>query len=267
LAFQSSREQSLTSLLLPFGSHPINIGCAALWPPDYNSEPIKNLTTIPMRIFPIVAAITLSLAQLEAQTYTVSLDAAQEGGAGTGSGSGTLVLSNNVLNINVTFSGLSALSTVDHIHGPSPLGGPAAGVIYGLQGITTLGATSGTINGNITFANGTAGLTIAQQISQLNSNLWYINIHSTTFPGGEIRGQINLISNVPPVLKNPLVTGGGFKFTLQGIQGQRYATEFSTDLLTWTPISTNTASSNIFDVLDASAAPGDTRFYRAKWNP
>jgi hypothetical protein len=34
------------------------------------------------------------------------------------------------------------------------------------------------------------GFTIALQVSQLQSGLWYVNIHSTTFGGGEIRGQI-----------------------------------------------------------------------------
>jgi hypothetical protein len=31
---------------------------------------------------------------------------------------------------------------------------------------------------------------LANQIADLENGLWYINIHSTTFGGGEIRGQI-----------------------------------------------------------------------------
>jgi len=31
---------------------------------------------------------------------------------------------------------------------------------------------------------------IANQISDLEGGLWYINIHSSVFPNGEIRGQI-----------------------------------------------------------------------------
>jgi hypothetical protein len=31
---------------------------------------------------------------------------------------------------------------------------------------------------------------MAQQLSQLDNGLWYVNIHSQAFGGGEIRGQI-----------------------------------------------------------------------------
>jgi hypothetical protein len=39
------------------------------------------------------------------------------------------------------------------------------------------------------FASGSAVLT-AQQASDLLNELWYINIHTVEFPGGEIRGQV-----------------------------------------------------------------------------
>jgi hypothetical protein len=48
---------------------------------------------------------------------------------------------------------------------------------------------------NIGTANpaiGSATLTETQE-SQLLSELWYINVHSTNFPGGEIRGQVLLV--------------------------------------------------------------------------
>ena len=32
-----------------------------------------------------------------------------------------------------------------------------------------------------------------QQIDDLFAGLWYINIHSTTSGGGEIRGQVNVV--------------------------------------------------------------------------
>ena len=114
------------------------------------------------------------------ENFTVSLDAAQAGtvgAGGTGSGSGTLsydtVASTLTLN-NITYSGLSANSTFAHIHGSD----------------TTLGGTSGAFNGTVPLVDGTGGFSLAQQISQLEGGLWYINIHSANFGGGEIRGQI-----------------------------------------------------------------------------
>ena len=131
------------------------------------------------------------------ENFTVSLDAAQAGtvgAGGTGSGSGTLsydtVASTLTLN-NITYSGLSANSTFAHIHGSdTSVPGQSAGVLYDLAGFTTLGGTSGAFNGTVPLVDGTGGFSLAQQISQLEGGLWYINIHSANFGGGEIRGQI-----------------------------------------------------------------------------
>jgi hypothetical protein len=37
---------------------------------------------------------------------------------------------------------------------------------------------------------GQLGFDIPTQLNQLNGGLWYFNIHTSTFGGGEIRGQI-----------------------------------------------------------------------------
>jgi hypothetical protein len=136
-------------------------------------------------------------------TFPVTLTAAQEPGSlgGTGSGSGTVSLSGNTLTINVNFSGLSANSIATHIHGPAPRGVNAA-ILYPLNSIATLGSTAGTINGTVTLVDGTGGFTIAQQLAQLRSGQWYINIHTTTHPGGEIRGQLDSPSLTGAVVNN-----------------------------------------------------------------
>ena len=70
---------------------------------------------------------------------------------------------------------LAGPETAAHIHGPAPPG-VAAPVIFPLP----LGSTiSGTI----------PGLTVPQE-TDLESGLWYVNVHDATFPGGEIRGQL-----------------------------------------------------------------------------
>ena len=71
-----------------------------------------------------------------------------------------------------------------------------AGILYDMTpsttGITTYNGNSGTFNGDITLIDNTrnSGFTIAQQLTQLDSGLWYVNVHSLNFGGGEIRGQI-----------------------------------------------------------------------------
>ena len=138
---------------------------------------------------------TDSLSQANPQTFEAFhafLDGAQDGGGGrTGSGVGTLALNtaNNTVNVNVTFSGLSANTTAAHIHGPAPRG-TSVGVLYPLT-LIPQGQTSGAISQTVTLAAGTGGFTIADQLNQLRTGQWYINIHSVgQFSGGEIRGQI-----------------------------------------------------------------------------
>nr|MBA3468314.1 CHRD domain-containing protein [Herpetosiphonaceae bacterium] len=111
-------------------------------------------------------------------TYQVAIDGAQEvppsGSTATGSAAITIDTAANTLSYNITFSGLSSSELSAHIHGFAPPGANA-GVLH------TLPAGSpkiGVYNYNqADEANILAGLT-------------YINIHSTNFPGGEIRGQI-----------------------------------------------------------------------------
>ena len=133
--------------------------------------------------------------------FPVNLEASQEpGGGGTGSGSGMVTLSGTALAIDITFSGLSANSIATHIHGPAPRGINAA-VLYPLNSIATLGSTAGTISGNVNLVDGTGGFSIAQQLQQLRDGLWYVNIHTTAHPGGEMRGQLDV-----PGLSGAVVT-------------------------------------------------------------
>jgi YVTN family beta-propeller protein len=158
------------------------------------------------KFFALFASIA-SLTSAHAQTYFCVLDGAQDGGGGrTGSGFGTLTLSGTTLTFNdITFSGLSAVSSAAHIHGPGAPGVPAD-VLYNLGGTyLPLGSFSGTISGSLNLVAGTGGFTLAQQQAQLNSGLWYINIHSSAFPGGEIRGQILPATGYPrPTYSSPI---------------------------------------------------------------
>jgi len=93
----------------------------------------------------------------------------------TATGAATLVLSpdETTATLSLNFSGLSSAQTDAHIHGPAQVG-VTAGVLFPLP--------AGQINDfriNLTPA----------QAQDLKNGLWYINVHSTNFPNGEIRGQ------------------------------------------------------------------------------
>ena len=57
-------------------------------------------------------------------------------------------------------------------------------------------------------------------------------------------------------------TNQQFQMSLAGLTGSNYVLEASTDLLNWIPISTNTASTNYFHLIDPNATNFPRRFYR-----
>lgn len=94
---------------------------------------------------------------------------------------------NWTFNYEVTFSGLTGVLRDGHIHfGNFGASGP---VVHHLDGLPT-GTTSGTITGDWTSAEVSATTSPTAVFNQFLSGQYYFNLHSTTFPGGEIRGQI-----------------------------------------------------------------------------
>jgi hypothetical protein len=116
--------------------------------------------------------------------FAANLNSAQEVpvNASPGTGTATLILNNaqTSLSYTVTYQNLVANRTAAHIHGPAAPG-VNAGVVHGLLG--QFGTTSGGAAG--------AWAIDAVNVGRLFAGTLYVNIHSGTFPGGEIRGQID----------------------------------------------------------------------------
>ena len=94
----------------------------------------------------------------------------------SGSGTAAIKLDGDILSWVITYSGLTGPVTGAHFHGPAPANANA-GVIVPFAG--SLGSP----------ISGSQKLT-PPQIAQLRSGLWYVNLHTAAFPGGEIRGQV-----------------------------------------------------------------------------
>ena len=83
---------------------------------------------------------------------------------------------------------------------------------------------------------------------------------------GNPRGPFNALQIVPidvtPVLSNPSYVNGQFQCFLNGATNASYVILASTNLVTWTPVSTNTAPAQI-----TNSPPAHTphRFYRAEF--
>jgi len=139
--------------------------------------------------FSLVLLAGFITAQAQTQ-FSFALSSAQEvpvNGSGAGGFANLTLNPNNTITYNVSYGGLVGDWTASHIHGPdSPgaLAGPGinSGVLFPLIN-SPIGTRAGTLSGT------TAAYT-PQQIQDLLQGLQYVNIHSTVFPGGEIRGQI-----------------------------------------------------------------------------
>ena len=105
----------------------------------------------------------------------------------------------DTITFSLTFSGLSSPLIFSHLHfAPSKVAG---GVMIFLCGggnqPACPAATSGTITGTITAANVTGptgqGINpgdLNSALEAVRSDLSYANMHTTMFPGGEIRGNV-----------------------------------------------------------------------------
>ena len=117
-----------------------------------------------------------------AETFTANISSAQEVpvNASTATGFGRVFLNETAgtITFTVTFSGLSGDQTAAHIHGPAGIGANGAVIIN----LGLVGGTSGTLSGTVAIT--------PTQITSMRAHQTYINIHSTTRPGGEIRGQL-----------------------------------------------------------------------------
>ena len=111
-------------------------------------------------------------------TFKATLNGASETPPNSSVANGTATLTYNtntkIFNIIVNFTGLSA--TISHIH-EAPVG-VSGKVVFGFP--TPIKSPINYTSPALTFT----------QDSALNANLYYVNVHSETYPAGEIRGQL-----------------------------------------------------------------------------
>jgi CHRD domain/PEP-CTERM motif len=151
-----------------------------------------SLTKSLRRTAVIAAAMVASAGVVQAQTTLIAfLSGAQEAPTPRVTpafGNGTVILNaaRTQITVSLTFSGLLAPFTVSHIHeGAFGVSGPVR-FDFGPQVVLGPGGTSGVLT------NAVFNVTEAQVTALLAGNM-YFNVHSSTFPAGEIRGQLNVV--------------------------------------------------------------------------
>jgi hypothetical protein len=155
----------------------------------------------------LVTAATALMAPAQAAPieFRAVLSGAQEVPvrATPGTGFGSAILDGDTLTVSIVFSGLTTGTGAGHIHCCTAAGANAPVAIDFVGLGFPIGVTSGTYNRVFNLADLTTystgfrnanGNTIssvqAAFVAALTGGRTYFNVHTTQFPGGEIRGQI-----------------------------------------------------------------------------
>jgi hypothetical protein len=161
----------------------------------------------------IATSMVLSTPAAYADTITLTatlsgaLEVPPTGSAGTGFATVVLNTTANTMFVDVTFSGLTGTTTASHIHCcvASPFLNANAGVATQVPTFLNLplGVTSGSFTqlldltlassynpAFVTAQGGTVPGAEAALVAGMENGESYLNIHTTTYPGGEIRGLL-----------------------------------------------------------------------------
>ena len=154
-------------------------------------------------------------------TLTGPAESPPNASPGTGFGEVDFDLAAHTMIVKMTFSGLLAGTTASHIHSPTAL--PGEGTAAVATTVPTfpgfpLGVTSGTYERSfdtlaastynpafVTANGGSVPAAEAALAASLAARTAYLNIHTTMFPGGEIRGFLAVPEPATLLL---LVVGG-----------------------------------------------------------
>lgn len=178
------------------------------------------------------------VAKADQIVFTATLTGAQEvpptGSPGIGSALVTIDTVTNLMTVNVAFAGLLSPTNIAHIHCCAPPGGIAipATTVPSFPGFP-VGVTTGTFLQTfdltlassynpafITAHGGTVASAQAAFIAGLLNGQAYFNIHTTQFPGGEIRGQLQPVPE-PATL---LLLGSGVLGVIGAVRKRRNRT-------------------------------------------
>jgi len=162
-----------------------------------------------LRVLAVAAALLVGT-PAEAQIYRAVLSGQNEIPAAATQGSGfgivTLNRTTHEMRVSANFSGLVGLTTASHIHCcvVQPANAGVATTSPTFVGFP-LGVSSGswdriydmsqTTTWNAPFITGNGGTNAGAEsafLAGVAAGQSYLNIHSTTFPGGEIRGNLEL---------------------------------------------------------------------------
>ena len=157
---------------------------------------VRNAATLVSAAMLVLFAVSCDdddITGLDDPDYTATLNAANERPAGastaTGTGVATFVDRGTHFEYSLSVTGLTGV-TASHIHGPAGVDANAGIIINLFVPTAAGGAVSGVIaTGIITDANN-PNFTVSALRTMIDAGNAYVNVHTTQFGAGAIRGQI-----------------------------------------------------------------------------
>ena len=227
------------------------------------------------------------------QIYWVNLSGPNEVPANNSPGTGKALVTidpvANTMRVQATFSGLLAGVTASHIHAPTAVAftgtagvatttptftGFPSGVTFGTYDQTFNMLLASSYNPSyVTNNGGTPASAWTAFRAAISAGKSYLNIHSTQFPAGEIRGFLNACPAINVSIPDAFALGGGvlantvypayapasslmLQANVSGGTGPytyNWSTDATTSSVTVSPTSTTTYS---LDVKDQNGCPG-----------
>jgi CHRD domain/Secretion system C-terminal sorting domain len=171
---------------------------------------MKNLNKLFLNCILILAVILFFQKPSSALIYTFNLglfgnqEVPPNASTAVGNINGTFDDATDSLKFNLIFNGLLAPTTAAHFHAPADFGFNAPVIIPFNPDGFPVGVTSGAFSHSYVLDSA--------EKSWILGGLFYVNIHTTAFPGGEIRGQlvegtlpVELSSFASSVLRNTVI--------------------------------------------------------------
>jgi hypothetical protein len=140
------------------------------------------------------------------------------------------------------------------------------------QEMTRVRIAAGTISYSTLAQLGTEGvadvLTLPATNLVVGDNVLAVEVHQNTAGSSDIVFGMTLdatitVTNQPVLISAQMLGNGDFQVTLDGVAGRVYAIDSSTNLTSWTPLTTFTNATGQTVITDTSHA-GTPRFYRGR---